>query len=377
MQSKTNNTEELQSAYCEDHSTETALLKVKTDLLTALDNQEVSCLILLDLSATFDTVSHKLLLNHLKYHFGFGSKVLEWIEDYLSDCIQQVKIDDSVSESVKLEYGVPQGSVFGPILFTLYTSPLGDICKKFGVEYHCYADNMQNYLSFKPSTNGNQEECIKTLDLCIAEIRKWMQMNLLKLNDEKTEFLLVGTKQQLSKITKINVKIGHDEIKPVSSIRNLGYHQDAEMKNAEHVNKLCKQLYPILKRIAKVKQSLTKEATKILIQSLVLGRIDYCNSLLLGIPKYHINRLQRLQNMSCRVICGLRKFNHISSAMADLHWLKVNEHIIFKVAVLMYKCVISTAPKYLFNLVMKNHHRPLHSSTIRLLPICKCNTTLV
>ena len=203
-----------------------------------------------------------------------------------------------------------------------------------------------------------------------------MQTNLLKLHDEKTEFLLVGTKQQLSKITNINVKIGHDEIKPVSSIRNLGYHEDTEMKNAEHVNKLCKQLYPILKRIAKVRQSLTKEATKILIQSLVLGRIDYCNSLL-GTPKYHINKLQRLQNMCCRVICDLRKFDHISSAMADLHWLKVNEHIIFKVAVLMYECVISTAPKYISDLIMKNHRRPLCSSTIKLLPFSKCNTTLV
>ena len=153
---QTNNTEELQSAYCEDHSTETALLKVKTDLLTALDNQEVSCLILLDLSAAFDTVSHKLLLNHLKYCFGFGSKVLEWIKDYLSDCIQQVKIDDRVPDSVKLEYGVPQGSVLGPILFTLYTSPLGNICKKYGVKYNCYADDMQNYFSFKPNTKGNQ-----------------------------------------------------------------------------------------------------------------------------------------------------------------------------------------------------------------------------
>ena len=130
------NTEDLQSAYCEDHSTETALLKVKTGLLTALDNQEISCLILLDLSAAFDTVSHKFLLNRLKYHVGFGSKVLEWIEDYLYDRVQQVKIDDKVSDSVKLEHGVPQGLVLGPILFTLYTSPLGDICKKYGVDYH-------------------------------------------------------------------------------------------------------------------------------------------------------------------------------------------------------------------------------------------------
>ena len=289
---QTKNIEDLQSAYCENHSTETALLKVKTDLLTALDNQEISCLILLDLSAAFDMVSHKFLLNRLKYHFGFGSKVLKWIEDYLHDHVQQVKNDDKESDPVKLEHGVPQGSVLGPVLFTLYTSPLGDICKKHGVDYHCYADDMQNYLSFKPNVKGNQEECIKTLELCIAEIRQWMQTNLLKLNDEKTEFMLVGTKQQLNKITDINIKIGHDEIMPVSSFRNLGYHQDTELKNAEHVNKLCKQLYPILKRIAKVRHSLTKEATKILIQSLVLGRIDYCNSLLLGTSKHQISKLQ-------------------------------------------------------------------------------------
>ena len=114
--------------------------------------------------------------------------------------------------------------------------------------------------------------------------------------------MLVGTKQQLNKITDINIKIGHDEIMPVFSFRNLGYHQYTELKNAEHVNKLCKQLYPILKRIAKVRHSLTKEATKIIIQSLVLGRIDYCNSLLLGTSKHQISKLQRLQNMSCRII---------------------------------------------------------------------------
>ena len=107
------------------------------------------------------------------------------------------------------------------------------------------------------------------------------------------------------------------------------------------------------------------------------GRIDYCNSLLLGTPKHHLNKLQWQQNMSCRVICDLRKFDHVSSVMADLHWLKVKEHTIFKVAVFMYKCVSSTAPKYLAELVIKSHGRPFCSSTNGLLPVSKCNTMLV
>ena len=117
--------------------------------------------------------------------------------------------------------------------------------------------------------------------------------------------------------------------------------------------------------------------TKILVQSLVLRRIDYCNSLLLGTPKHHLNKLQWIQNMSCRVICDLRKSDHISSVMADLHWPKVNECIIFKVTVLMYKCVTSTNPKYLSDLVIKNHGRPLCSSTNGLLSVIKCSTMLV
>ena len=125
-----------------------------------------------------------------------------------------------------------------------------------------------------------------------------------------------------------------------------------------------------------MRQTLAKDVTKILIQSLVLGRIDYCNSLLLGTPKQNLNKLQWLLNMSCRVIYDLRKFDHVSSVMADLHWQKVNECIIFKVAVFMYKFVSSTAPKYWANLVIMNHGRPLCSSTNGLLPVCKCNTTL-
>ena len=126
-------TEHLQSAYKANNSTETALLKVREDILQAIDHREVTCLVLLDLSVAFDTVDYRLLLNRLKHRFGVVGKAYNWIKSYLSDRTQQVVVGDialggATSSKSKLKQGVPQGSVLGPILFTLYISPLGDIC---------------------------------------------------------------------------------------------------------------------------------------------------------------------------------------------------------------------------------------------------------
>ena len=126
-------TEHLQSAYKANNSIETALLKVREDILQAFDHREVTCLVLLDLSAAFDTVDHQLLLNRLKHRFGVVGKAYDWIKSYLSDRTQQVVVGDialagATSSKSRLKLGIPQGSVLGPILFTLYISPLGDIC---------------------------------------------------------------------------------------------------------------------------------------------------------------------------------------------------------------------------------------------------------
>ena len=127
--------EKFQLAYRAFHSTETALIKVKDDILRAIDNQRITCLILLGLSAAFDTVSHPLLLNRLKHCFGIQGTVLRWFRSYMTDCSQKIALDDTnnnkaaVSDQAFLKQGIPQGSVLGPILFTLYTSPLSDICR--------------------------------------------------------------------------------------------------------------------------------------------------------------------------------------------------------------------------------------------------------
>ena len=211
-----------QSAYQPCHSTKTALLKVKSDLISAIGNQEIACLVLLNLSATLDTVITGILLQRLTNWFGITGTVKTWIASYLTDWTQKVKIGSSESSSVTLECGIPQGSVLGPILFILYTTPLGQICRKHGIHYHLYADDSQLYMSFKPSKPGSKEMYLHQLEGCISDIRLWMANNMLKLN-EKTEFIIFETCQQLAKISDISIKVGSMKIQPVDEVRNLGY----------------------------------------------------------------------------------------------------------------------------------------------------------
>ena len=126
-------TEAYQSAYRPLHSTETALLRVQNDILTSIDNKTITVLVLLDLSSAFDTVDHAILLNHLK-NIGITGLVHDWFNSYLSGYTQAVFLDGVTSDSVNLTCGVPQGSVLGPILFNIYTQPLGEIARKHGMK---------------------------------------------------------------------------------------------------------------------------------------------------------------------------------------------------------------------------------------------------
>ena len=220
---------------------------------------------LLDLSVAFDMVDYQILIDRLTSMFGISGCALTLIRSYLTGRSQRVKVGALRSDPVTLHFGVPQGSVLGPILFTLCTCPLGQIFKAHGLMYHLYADESQLYLSFKPNTPGAQSICLKIIENCIEDIRRWMTLNMLKLNDDETEFIILGTRQQLAKLSDVSIRIGNTTVLPVDYVCNLGFFLDRLLKNSNHVNRLIAGLFNQLWNISRRQPRITYQSAQIIV----------------------------------------------------------------------------------------------------------------
>ena len=354
--------EKFQSSYRACHSTETALIRVKNDIMCDMENKNVVLLVLLDLSAAFDTVHHGILLRRLE-NLGIRGIALSWFESYLSDRKQTVIIDGASSDPEILKCGVPQGSVLGPILFTVYVQPLGEILRKYNCSIHFYADDTQLYFRIVPN-QASLDSNVETLQICCAEIKSWLTKNLLKFNDDKTECMLIGSRFQRSKVHLSELTIGNSEIEIADKVRNLGVIFDSSMSMTHQVSAVCKSVSYQLYNISKIRKFLTKDACKLLINALATSRLDCNNSLLAGLPKCEIKRLQLLQNTAARIIAQKPRRDHITPVLYDLHWLPVSYRIDFKIATTVFKCLHDLAPEYLKELLsLKIVRRSLRSSS--------------
>ena len=333
-----------QSGYRKHHSTETAMLNITNDMLQMKDYNLSTALVSIDLSAAFDLVDHDILVNRLENYFGFTATVLHWFRSFVSERSQCVLLGKIKSEALLVKQGVPQGSVLGARLYTLYVRPLSDIFNRHDVHYHSYADDTQLYVHFERSCADSMREALLKLESCIKEISHWMSHNGLKLNEDKTEWIIFNGCDISENVT---LTVGAHSITQSTLIRSLGVRLDAELTIEPQITDMCKTAYYHIKKINKIRKYLTDDTTKTLVHSLVTGRLDYCNSLYFGLASKSIYKLQLAQNSAARIISKTRKHEHISPIFEKLHWLPINKRAVYKRMVLTFNSLHRNGPAYI------------------------------
>uniref|UniRef100_A0A8C6LN66 Reverse transcriptase domain-containing protein n=1 Tax=Nothobranchius furzeri TaxID=105023 RepID=A0A8C6LN66_NOTFU len=340
--------EEFQSGFREYHSTETALVRVTNDILMASDKNLESVLVLLDLSAAFDTVDQNVLLGRLEHVVGIKGTSLGWFKSYLSDRFHFVNVHDKSSSYSRVTCGVPQGSVLGTIVFTIYMLPIGKIIRQHGINSHCYADDTQLCLSINP----DQSNRLGRLQAYLEDIKNWMTQNCLLLNQDKTEVLIFGTEIQKRKLLSQSPDLNGIKLVSENKVRNLGVIFNQDMSFNSRIKQVCRFSFFHLRNIAKIRSILSRSDAEKLVYAFITSRLDYCNSLLSGSPQNVVKSLQLVQNAAARVLMRIKKRDHISPVLASLHWLPVKFRIDFKILLLTYKALNNQAPSYISDLIV-------------------------
>ena len=330
-----------QSAYRRFYSTETTVCSVVSDLLSMMDEGKCGILLLLDLSAAFDTVVHHLLIDDLK-SVGVEDEALEYLSDYLNDRRYCVRIGSSSSQSELLGRGVPQGSVLGPVLFCIYTIGLSDMLRNLGVKFKTFADDTQFYLAITDidATSG-------ILNHVLDNIKAWMTYKQLKLNVNKTEYMIIGKKNDLNTFRDSQLTIHGNSIEMVDKVRDLGVLLDSTLSMNAQINNILRTASYHLRNIAFIRRYLDDDSTKKLVCNCVLNRLDYCNSIYYNLPNFQLKKLQKIQNRAARLVKGVSRRERITPVLIELHWLPIKARIKFKICVLTHQAIITGKPGYL------------------------------
>ena len=346
-----------QSAYKKNHSTQTALLKLCEDIYDCIDDSEITLLVLLDFSKAFDTVNHKLLLAKLDI-LGFQENTCSWILSYLSGRQQKVQTETESSSWSSIINGVPQGSILGPLLFTILISDMR--LSIWNGSYITYADDTNLYWE---SAADAINETLTKANSVTSNISKYCTDNCLRLNEGKCKFMLIGTKPAIKKVNSMDLgdlKINDVCMERVTDAKVLGVTFDEVLSWRKQVNLCIRRAMSNFFQICRYRKFLNKEAKIILCESIVLSQFNYCDIVYSNMDKYLKYKIQKIQNLCLKFIFDIKKRDHVdyNSLKSELKWLDMNQRRLKHGLTLIYKILHGLAPNYLrdtFTLVSEIH----------------------
>ena len=356
---ESNQLDKNQSAYKSNHSTNTALLKITDDIYDAMDDSEITVLVLLDYSKAFDTINHRLLYAKLKY-LGFHPTAVSWIISYLTDRKQKVKTlsDESGWESVN--NGVPQGSVLGPLLFSILVHDISTFIPN--CNYHMYADDTQMYYR---CILDNIHETINKINEDLKKVCEFSDKNCLKINPDKSNYIIIGTKKQtnIAKGLVLNVKVNNIDIERKTETKNLGIIMDENFTWQKQINEITRKANFKLRQLYRFKRFMSQKSKLRVVETYVLSQLNYCDSIYQGANQEVKGKLQKLQNSCIRFICSLKKRDHITPHIESLKLLNIESRTKCHALAQMHKIIRLTAPSYLISKV--DFRRNIHAHNTR------------
>jgi hypothetical protein len=332
-----------QSSYRKNFSCETALTRVVGDIQNFVSEGFCVLLILLDNSAAFDTVDHNILLKRLTLNFNIKQDALCMIKSYLSNREFSVAINGEIGKSNHLKHGVPQGSILGPLFYILYVKNVEQILQQNGVEASLYADDVQLYVKFKSDLINT---AIEIVEKCIKDIKTWMNSCFLKLNPEKTMMKLFTPPKTTLATFRLNVG-SNRIIEPSSSVTVLGVELGEKMNFAEFISSKIRSCNFHLRNFKYIKHCLPQKTRILLVNNFIFSILDYSNILLICLPDYQIDKLQKIMNKAVRFILDIRFDEHITPYLFQLHFLPIKFRINYKTCLIAFKIVRKIAPEYL------------------------------
>ena len=302
-------------------------------------------MILLDFSKAFDTIDHELLLAILK-SCGIDDRGCNLLQSYLEGRSQIVRISNKLSQLRAISKGVPQGSILGPLLFTIYTSQFVNYIKSCSV--HMYADDTQMYYSFYAN---DYEAAMQQISTDLTSLSDISSQHLLVLNPSKSAMLLFGKRTDCAYLQNlINIELNGCRLKLFQQAKNLGLILDTTLRFREQVGKIIQKVYYALRLLYPHRSYLNINTKKTLCDTLVLSQFTYCAAVYGPcLDKDCSNRIQRVQNSCIRFIYGIRKYEHISHKLPELRWLNMQDRRKFYSICLFHKIITTKAPAYLYN----------------------------
>ena len=357
-----------QYAYRPRHSTEDALIDAVEWISKVIDNGEVASMTTIDLSKAFDSVDHGVLLDKLEW-YGVRS---DWFRSYLMDRKQIVPGGSNMT--LPLTHGVAQGSIVGPILFLIFINDLSSFLPHGRLL--SYADDTQ-LLDHSPPDVISLSHLKNRVTESIRELENWFKSNSLKMNPNKTDFTLFGTKSSLQKASFFEITISDSVITPSPTLKVLGTTLDQSMTWESHISAVVRKCNAILLSLYKIRHHFTPEALVLLVQAHVFPHVLYCVSVWGGAAQCHLSRVQKVINFAARLVTGERRSARISPALESLGWPRIEEIVrrrdCEKVFSALHECDRPPALRALFVRRSQVSARETRSTAAGDLQLAKCH----